>query len=101
MKGDQIMSAKDAYVQKLHAKLDEWSAQIDKMKAKADQAEADSRIEYNKRIVVLQEKRSETKQKIEALRKAGAGAWEDLKSGVQLAVESMEQALDSARSRFK
>ncbi|MCG6879073.1 MAG: hypothetical protein LJE96_08020 [Deltaproteobacteria bacterium] len=95
------MSSKDAYVQKLHAKLDEWNAQIDKMKAKADQAEADSRIEYNKRIGELREKRSETKEKLEALREAGEGAWEDLKSGVQLAVESMEQALNSAKARFK
>ena len=95
------MSTKDAYVQKLHAKLDEWNAQIDKMKAKAHLAEADSRIEYNKRIAELQEQRSETKQKIEALRDAGKSAWGDLKSGVQLAVESMEQALNSAKSRFK
>ncbi len=95
------MSTKDAYVDKLHAKLDEWNAQIDKLKAKADQAEAESRIEYNKQITELQERRSETKQKIEGLRNAGEGAWEDLKSGVQLAVDSMEQALNSAMSRFK
>ncbi|MCF8129709.1 MAG: hypothetical protein K9N10_14465 [Deltaproteobacteria bacterium] len=95
------MSTKDAYVKKLHAKLDEWNAQIDKMKAKADQAEADSRIEYNKRIAELQEKRNETKEKLETLREAGEGAWEDLKSGVQLAVESMEEALASAKSRFQ
>ena len=40
------MTDKDAYVQKLHAKLDEWNAEIDKLKAKADKAEADSRVEY-------------------------------------------------------
>lgn len=32
------MTSKDAYVEKLHAKLDEWSADIDKLKAKADAA---------------------------------------------------------------
>jgi len=32
------MADKDAYVQKLHAKLDEWNAEIDKLKAKADKA---------------------------------------------------------------
>ena len=30
------MTSKDAYVEKLPAKLDEWSADIDKLKAKAD-----------------------------------------------------------------
>ena len=95
------MSAKDEYLQKLHAKLDEWNAKIDKLKAKADQAEADSRIEYNKRIAKLLEKRSEIKQKIAELNKAGENAWGDMKAGLQLAVESMEQALHSAKSRFK
>ena len=51
------MTDKDAYVQKLHAKLDEWNAEIDKLKAKADKAEADSRAEYHKQIEALREKR--------------------------------------------
>ena len=39
-------SQKDQYVQKLHAKLDEWNAEIDKLKAKADKTSAESRVEY-------------------------------------------------------
>ncbi len=35
---EKNMTDKDAYVQKLHAKLDEWNAEIDKLKAKADKA---------------------------------------------------------------
>jgi hypothetical protein len=31
-------------VPKLHAKLDEWNTEIDKLKAKADEAEVDSRV---------------------------------------------------------
>ena len=38
------MSMKEAYEQKLQAQLDEWSAEIDKLKAKADGAEALSLI---------------------------------------------------------
>jgi cell division protein FtsB len=30
------MDDKDAYVQKLHKRIDEWNAEIDKLKAKAD-----------------------------------------------------------------
>jgi len=44
------MSLKDAYVQKLQAKSDEWHAEIDKLKAKADSAKADAKIEYYKQI---------------------------------------------------
>ena len=94
------MPDKDAYVQKLHAKLDEWNAEIDKLKAKADKVEAETRLEYQKEIEILQERRKETEEKLAKLRQAGEGAWEDLKSGVQSALNSMEAALKSARSRF-
>jgi hypothetical protein len=36
------MSMKEAYEQKLQAQLDEWGAEIDKLKAKSDNAEADA-----------------------------------------------------------
>lgn len=94
------MPEKDAYVQKMHAKLDEWNAEIDKLKAKADKAEAESRLEYQKEIETLQKRRKEAEEKLGEVRQAGEGAWEDLKSGIQSASDSMEKALKSARSRF-
>ena len=39
---------RDAYVQKLKAKMDEWNAEIDKLAAKADQADAETKIKYHK-----------------------------------------------------
>jgi len=95
------MTDKDAYVQKLHAKLDEWDAEIDKLKAKADKAGADSRAEYQKQIEALREKRKNAETKIREVFGAGEGALEELKSGVQGAWDSMEEALKSARSKFK
>ncbi len=95
------MADKDAYVKKMHAKLDEWNAEIDKLKAKADQAEAESRIEYQKQIEDLQDKRREAERKMSQVKKAGEGAWEDLKSGVQDAWDAMDEAVKSARSKFK
>jgi len=95
------MAEKDAYVQKMQAKLDEWNAEIDKLKAKAAQAEADSRIEYQKQIQDLQERRQGAENKLAQVRQAGEGAWQDLKTGAQSAWDAMEDALKSARSRFK
>ena len=95
------MTDKDVYVQKLHAKLDEWNAEIDRLKAKAKMAEAESRLEYQKEIEKLEKSRAETDEKLADLRQAGEGAWEDLKSGVQSAWNSMEDAVKSAQSKFK
>ena len=94
------MADKDAYVQKLHAKLDEWNAEIDKLKVKADKAEADSRAEYKQQVENLQNKREDAEKKLREIREASEGAWEDLKTGVQGAWDSMEAALKSARSKF-
>jgi hypothetical protein len=40
-KGD-IMKDKDAYIQKLHARLDKWNADIDKLRARADKMATES-----------------------------------------------------------
>lgn len=95
------MPDKDAYVQKLHAKIDEWNAEIDKLKAKADKAEAESRLEYQKEIENLQQRRKEVEERLTKVRHAGEDAWQDLKSGAQNAWDAMEEALRSAKSKFK
>ncbi len=44
------MSKRDAYVAKLKAQLDEWNAEVRKWEAKAEGAQADVRIEYEKQL---------------------------------------------------
>ena len=95
------MGKREAYVQKLHAKIDEWNADIDKLKAKANQVEADSRIEYQQQIDVLMKKRREIEQKVSQISRSGEAAWDDLKSGIDLAWEAMNEAVRSATSRFR
>jgi len=95
------MKNKEAYIQKLHAKIDEWNADIDKLKAKADQVEADSKIEYQKQIEVLKSKRDEIEKNVSELSRSGEQAWEDLKAGMDLAWEAMSKAIKSATSRLR
>lgn len=95
------MTLKEAYEKKLQASLHEWNAEIDKLKAKADKAEADIQIEYYKQIEDLRSKQQEAYEKLNELKKAGEDAWEDLKAGVELAWDSLGEAVKSAASRFK
>ncbi|MGD2171524.1 MAG: coiled coil domain-containing protein [Gammaproteobacteria bacterium] len=94
------MSEKHAYEKKLQAQLDEWSAEIDRLKAKADALEADAQIEYNQRIDDLVAMRKAADERLEELRNASDDAWEDLKAGADEAWSSLEKAFLSARSRF-
>jgi uncharacterized coiled-coil DUF342 family protein len=95
------MKTKEDYVQKLHAKIDEWNADIDRLKAKADQVEVDAKIEYQEQIQTLKSKRDEIETKISELSRSGEKAWEDLKAGVDLAWEAMNEAIKSAASRLR
>jgi len=95
------MSAKQAYEKKLEARLDEWKAEIDKLKAKAAGAEADAQLQYEKEIDNLQKRQAEARQKLEELRKAGDDAWEDMKAGIENAWSELQDAMGKATARFK
>lgn len=94
------MASRQEYIQSLHQKIDEWNADIDKLAAKKDQVEAESKLELQKQIDSLKGKRSEMEIELENLKNTGADAWEDVKSGVDLAWEAMNSAVKSAFSRF-
>ncbi len=95
------MSMKEAYEKKLQARLDEWSAEINVLKAKADNAEADAQIEYYKQIEELKSMQASADGKLAELKEASDEAWEDLKFGIESAWDSLGSALKSATSRFK
>lgn len=95
------MSMKEAYEKKLQAQLDEWSAEIDKLKAKADSAEGDAQLEYYKKIEELQSMKENVANKLAELKNSGEGAWVDLKAGIDSAWDSLDKALKSASTRFK
>jgi chromosome segregation ATPase len=95
------MSKKEAYEKKLEAQLQEWKTDIDKMKAKADKADARARLEYYKQIEELRTKQQAAQKKLTELKTAGESAWEDLKAGIDIAWSSLGEAVKSARTRFK
>lgn len=92
---------RDAYVQKLKAKLDEWNSEIDVLAAKADKAEADAKISYQNRLEDLRTKRAEVEEKIAELQQASEGAWEDLKQGLENSWDILKTSFTRAKSEFE
>ncbi len=95
------MSMKDAYLQKIDAQMEEWKTEIDKMKAKADKADADAKLKYYEQIEELRTKQQAAQEKLRELRNSSEDAWEDLKAGFELARVSLGEAIKSAGSRFQ
>ena len=92
---------KKAYEKKLEAQLAQWEAEIDKLQAQADQAEAEARREYYDRIEKIRELQESARRKLDHLKNAGDDAWQDLKSGAEMARDALASAVKSAANRFR
>lgn len=95
------MSQRDEYIEKAKARLDQWNAEIDKLKAKADEAEADAKVRYQQQLQELRRHRDEAEKRIKDLQQAGDDAWMDLKTGFDKAWDSIGDAFERARARFR
>lgn len=95
------MSNKELYKQKKQAQLDEWRADIDKLKAKAAGASADAKLEMNKKIQLLENKMKEGKAKLAELADASDEAWETFKDGVETSWDSLKTAVSDAVAKLK
>ncbi|MEL6744607.1 MAG: coiled coil domain-containing protein [Pseudomonadota bacterium] len=94
------MSMKEAYVEKIQARLNQWDTEIENLKSKAAEASADAKIEYERQVDELQGMQKETQAKLDELRAAGDDAWTDLKAGVENAWDSLERASHKIVERF-
>lgn len=95
------MSMKDVYQKKLEAQLQEWNAEIEKLKAKARKAEANTQAKYQEKLDEISRKQDAAKAKLAELQNSSEKAWEDLKSGIENAWKNLEDAVKSAASYFK
>ena len=94
------MSLKDAYIDKLKTQLDEWSADIDQLEAKARKTDADLRTNYESQLATLRAKRDEAKVKLTELRDSAGEAWQELQKGSDEAWEVIKKTLAEARKKF-
>ena len=95
------MSMKEAYEKKLKGQLSEWRADIDKLKAKAEQAQGETQLAYYKELEVLRTQQEKARDKLDDLRNVGDDAWEDMKAGLDKAWDDLGDSISKAVSRFK
>jgi 1,4-alpha-glucan branching enzyme len=98
---NSMVEKKEIYLQKLKEKMHEWNAEIDKLEAKAGQIKVDAKIEYEKRIVDLKEKRKDFEAKLAEMKKAGDSTWEGLKQGLENSWEVLKTSFTKAKAEFE
>lgn len=95
------MSLKASYEEMMQEQLDQWSAEIDRLEARAELEQAEARVAHLERLHDLRAQRDAARSKLAALRAAGDDAWEDLKSGMDAAWKALGDGVHAAVERFR
>lgn len=90
-----------AYQQKVQAELAKLNAQIGELKAKADQAKADTSVKYHSLLEELYAKRDAAELKLQQLQQAGEDAWQEMQTGFEQAWDELNQSFKTAISKFE
>lgn len=89
------------FIDRMKNQLDEFDQQIDNIKAKAEQMDAQARQEYESRLHDLREKRREAKRRLDELRAAGDEKWQQLRDEAQHAWTALGNSFNYFKSHFK
>lgn len=95
------MSSREEYVEKMKTQLDQWNAEIAKWEAKAREAQAEARVEYDKRLETLHQQREQAMYQMKLLQAAAGEAWIEMMRGTDEAWARMREAFDKANSHFR
>lgn len=92
---------KNAYGEKLQARLDQWKAELDQLEAKAREAEADAKIEVEQNVDDVRNRWDAARAKALEVKQASDDAWSELRTGTEEAFESLKSAVERAKAKLK
>jgi spermidine/putrescine-binding protein len=96
---------KEEYLQQIKAKMKEYDREIQELLAKAESRATDlkeeGKAQFDQSMEALLNKKQTAAEKLNELNSASAEAWEDIKSGMDSALDELTKAFDRARSHFK
>src|SRR6056297_501932 len=99
--GGTVEQDRQAYIEKLKAQMDQWDAEIDKLEAKAREAQADQRIRYEEAVQDMHQRRDEAQKMLKRVQEASAASWKDLRTGFDAAWSDVSKAMDRAMARWR
>lgn len=84
------MPDKQLYIEKHEAKMDQWEAQLQKLRAKAAETSTGLKIDFQKQTEKLQPMMEAHRKKLRELRHSSGDAWKELKSGFDTTFKDLE-----------
>ncbi|MFN2312976.1 MAG: hypothetical protein ABR531_00870 [Bacteroidales bacterium] len=92
---------RENYQHKIESQLDEWRADIDRLKLKAKYAKAETKLKYQENIDKLELRMDEGKSKLKDLKESGGEAWEVLKDGADSIWDTMKATFAEVKEKLR
>jgi hypothetical protein len=94
------MNRAELYEQEIRTELALLRAELDKLKARADQEKLEQSEKFDRYLEALAEKSEEVGEKLEILKDSGSDAVDDIRTGLTEAWERLAIAKQAAKARF-
>lgn len=102
---DYTQKKKEEYLQQMNARLEEFDKEIQELQnnvtSKAAMLKEESKAKFNQSMETLAEKKQAAIKKLDELKTASGESWEDIKVGVDSAMDELGKAFEQASSHFK
>lgn len=92
---------KDQFLATVDAQLKTLDTRINELSQRAEGLKDDTKVEAEKVLDGLREKRSQLTQKLGELKESSAQSWQEIKSGFSAAMTDLEKALEEAKYKIR
>jgi len=89
-----------AFREQTEAELAEYGKEIDQLQAKAEMMGADAKAKAEQQLTALRQKRDAVSEKMKELGSSSEGAWEQIKSGIEAALEDLGNTYKKVAAEF-
>ena len=89
-----------AFREQTETRLAEYKKEIDQLQAKAEKLGRDEKAKAEQQLTALRQKRDEVSEKLKNLSSSSGNAWEQVKSGIEAAMEDLGNAYKKAAAEF-
>lgn len=94
------MNSHEDYIKKLQEQLDEWESEIKVLKTNGQRIENKTAIEFEKRLVQLQQNCKAARSKIEQIKGQENASWEELKEGAEQMWNGIKDLFKDTKTEF-
>jgi uncharacterized coiled-coil DUF342 family protein len=97
---ESLADTKDRFIASMQSKLRDLDHEIAQLKGKTAGLNETARIEADRWVNALNEKRSDLNQQMEALKQASKEKWEEVRSALETAFSELQKSYENTKSKL-